>query len=331
MLLTWDRMRAPGCFLTLITFPVMLRQASGAGKWCYDSQDVSCGPAHWKDVNHNCGGENQSPINLDRTRMHRNQNLGNIIFQGYDRAPPGMWRLMNNGHSVLVRLEGETVIGNMNISGAGLPNTFQALQFHFHWGSPMSDGSEHTVDGKQYPMELHIVHLNAKYRSVAEATKDPNGLAVLGFLFTIAEADNPNYNTILAGLKNVSLKGNSVDLASTFRLDNLLPSMEKLSRYYRYQGSLTTPDCEEAVIWTVFEDTISISHAQLNEFVDTVHFTAISETPVKMKNNFRPPQPLKNRKVYASKYTMINHSASVHVSQFTFLFLLLLGQMQLHL
>nr|XP_033813185.1 carbonic anhydrase 15-like isoform X2 [Geotrypetes seraphini] len=257
--------------------------------------------------------------------MRRDQNLGGITFQGYDRAPPGMWRLMNNGHSVLVQLEGETVIWNMNISGGGLPNIFQVLQFHFHWGSPTSNGSEHTVGGNQYPMELHIVHLSVKYQSIADAMKDPSGLAVLGFFFTIAEADNPNYNTILAGLKNVSSEGNFVDLEPTFRLDSLLPSTNKLTRYYRYQGSLTTPDCEEAVIWTVFEDTIPISCAQLKVFMDTVHFGAIGETPVKMRNNFRPPQPLKNRKVYASKDAIINHSAPVHVDWLTLVFLLLLG------
>ena len=33
--------------------------------------------------------------------------------------------------------------------------------------------------------------------------------------------------------------------------------------YYRYSGSLTTPPCYESVIWTVFEDPILISSAQV--------------------------------------------------------------------
>lgn len=54
-----------------------------------------------------------------------------------------------------------------------------------------------------------------------------------------------------------------MDLASTFRLGTLLPHVAQLSRYYRYQGSLTTPDCSEAVIWTVFEEPVGISREQV--------------------------------------------------------------------
>lgn len=54
-----------------------------------------------------------------------------------------------------------------------------------------------------------------------------------------------------------------MDLASTFRLSTLLPRAGRLSRYYRYQGSLTTPDCSEVVIWTVFEEPVEIGREQV--------------------------------------------------------------------
>ena len=38
----------------------------------------------------------------------------------------------------------------------------QVWQMHAHWGSCAGHGSEHTVDGKQYDAELHIVHFNTK-------------------------------------------------------------------------------------------------------------------------------------------------------------------------
>lgn len=42
----------------------------------------------------------------------------------------------------------------MEISGGGLKHVYSTLQFHFHWGSGDSDGSEHTVDSHRYPMEV---------------------------------------------------------------------------------------------------------------------------------------------------------------------------------
>lgn len=34
------------------------------------------------------------------------------------------------------------------------------LGIHFHWGSNSGQGSEHFIDGKQYPLEGHFVHYN---------------------------------------------------------------------------------------------------------------------------------------------------------------------------
>lgn len=33
--------------------------------------------------------------------------------------------------------------------------------------------------------------------------------------------------------------------------------------YYRYMGSLTTPTCNEGVIWTVFDKTLPLSASQV--------------------------------------------------------------------
>lgn len=42
-----------------------------------------------------------------------------------------------------------------------------------------------------------------------------------------------------------------------------LPPSKNLTRYFRYNGSLTTPDCAEAVVWTVFENAIPLSRDQV--------------------------------------------------------------------
>lgn len=47
-------------------------------------------------------------------------------------------------------------------------------------------------------------------------------------------------------------------------LSSLIPPEEDLGRYYRYEGSLTTPDCYEGVIWTIFEKPIELSLSQVS-------------------------------------------------------------------
>ena len=42
---------------------------------------------------------------------------------------------------------------------------------------------------------------------------------------------------------------------------NFLP--EDTTRYFRYNGSLTTPGCFESVLWTVFHEPQYISHRQV--------------------------------------------------------------------
>ncbi|XP_046839824.1 carbonic anhydrase 2-like [Xenia sp. Carnegie-2017] len=76
----------------------------------------------------------------------------------------------NNGHTYVT-----SSISNYNpvpfISGGGLPGTYQLAQFHFHWGNDSTKGSEHTVNGKKYAAELHLVHVNTKYSGLNEAKK----------------------------------------------------------------------------------------------------------------------------------------------------------------
>ena len=53
---------------------------------------------------------------------------------------------------------------------------------HWHWGSNSTQGSEHTYDGKRFPMEMHMVHYNDKYPNITEAMKQNNGLLVISLV-----------------------------------------------------------------------------------------------------------------------------------------------------
>ena len=72
------------------------------------------------------------------------------------------------------------------LTGGPLSDTYNVLQLHFHWGSDDTKGSEHFYDGKAYPLEVHIVHINSKYNGdVDTILASVDGLAVTGFMFTL--------------------------------------------------------------------------------------------------------------------------------------------------
>ena len=56
-----------------------------------------------------------------------------------------------------------------SITDGGLSDTFLVAQFHFHWGSDNTKGSEHTIDGNQYSMEVNISYLKHSIASMSEA------------------------------------------------------------------------------------------------------------------------------------------------------------------
>ena len=73
------------------------------------------------------------------------------------------------------------------ITGGIMIGKYEAEGVHFHWGSNRSKGSEHVIDNRRFDVEMHMVHKNAKYNTVAEATQHKDGIAVLGIMFKIVD------------------------------------------------------------------------------------------------------------------------------------------------
>ena len=97
-----------------------------------------------------------------------------------------------------------------------------------------------------FPLELHLVHVKESANNT-----DPDRLAVLGILFKIQDEDNTKINELTDALEKVKFKDDKFMLRNTLPLVSLMP--EDTDEFYRYQGSLTTPGCNEIVVWTVFK------------------------------------------------------------------------------
>lgn len=220
--------------------------------WSYEGAE---GPTHWGDVDAAskvCGiGSQQSPINIGDT---------------VEAALPGLrfgWSgtadtIVNNGHTIQVNMApGSTLqVGH---------ETYKLVQFHFH------RPSEHTVNGKPFPMEVHFVHQAAS-----------GALGVVGVLMT-SGAVNPAFTRIIATMPRTA--GASVKADAAVDPNGLLPARHA---YYSYAGSLTTPPCSEVVSWMLLKDPIEVPQGDIDVFAGLY------------KMNARPVQNTNRRYVLVS-------------------------------
>ena len=64
---------------------------------------------------------------------------------------------------------------------------YKFAQLHLHWGDDFRGGSEHTMNGRRYFGEVHIVHYEDEYNNLGEALEDAkgDGVAVLGYFIDV--------------------------------------------------------------------------------------------------------------------------------------------------
>ncbi|CDQ70000.1 unnamed protein product [Oncorhynchus mykiss] len=235
------------------------------GHWGYEDQ------AAWSSEFSHCSGKSQSPIDIDTRRALYDRSLPPITLEDYDLTDSSALTLLNNGHTL------QLVLPNTMRITSGFDNEFRAAQLHFHWGTKEVPGSEHTIDNVHFPAEIHIVHYNSKYANLSEAASKSDGLAVLGGFIGIGLHENDNYEKILSALADVSIEESNTEIPA-FNVRHLLPN--KLERFYRYNGSLTTPPCFQTVNWTMFNDTITVSRRQVSNDTITVSRRPVSNDTI---------------------------------------------------
>ncbi len=218
-------------------------------RWGYSGAGA---PEHWASLSDDfvtcANGKYQSPIDI----------------AGYvsGDAPPISFEY--SGETTSIRYDGLFVhveFGPGNSLTAG-QRTYALKEAHFH--SP----SEHLIDGESFAAELHLVHA------------DPSGnLAVVGLLHTLGSPSRAAQEMLDAA----PAAGSNVE--EGFSLDAAL-FMPGDVGHYRYDGSKTTPPCDEPVDWYVMHQTQTISQAQVDGILK------LGGGP-----NNRPVQPLGDRRI----------------------------------
>ncbi|XP_016145444.1 carbonic anhydrase 4-like [Sinocyclocheilus grahami] len=250
--------------------------------WCYHMP--SCSDVAWPIIaEKDCNGAQQSPIAIITTNVKANANLTSFIFTGYDDDTT-LTEIKNTGTTIKVTLDHN----KMHVEGGDLPGLFASMQFHLHWGNgTFMAGSEHTVDGKRYPMEMHIVNEFVHNGSTI--------LAALGFFIeaTYDTGKPESWKTLTSYLSDIANAGDKAYITQYISMDDLLHGVDK-TKYYRYLGSLTTPNCDEGVIWTIFKDPIKVSWDLIDLFSTSVYTSKATNSPL-MVDTFRGVQPVNGR------------------------------------
>jgi carbonic anhydrase len=200
----------------------------------------------------------QSPIDLRRGEITFVRRLRRIRF----RYPRGVEvRLVNTGSpGEFATVRAEVPAGAAHITLGGV--RWQLEQFHWH--TP----SEHELEGRRTPLEMHFVHTRA------------DGAILVIAVFIERGRDNGAIEPMFRDLPD---QPNGTRDVSGVRLRALLPE-ERES--FRYSGSLTTPPFTEPVRWVVLADSIGASRRQIGAFRELFD-----------EGNSREVQPLNGRKV----------------------------------
>ena len=236
------------CVLSLSMVWPTQPMANDEERWTYDGP---FGPQNWGLITEDyaaCGtGQQQSPIDLSNPVRTA---LPSIDFHWRQTD----WTVSNTGHGLHVQGDqaGHIILNNVH---------YDLFQFHFH--TP----SEHTVDGENFPMAAHFVHVSQH-----------DEIAVVAIMLE-GGGRNPEFEAVMA---QIPQQTNDPNRLQNFDPTNLLPVNRSM---FQYQGSLTTPPCSETVLWSILVDPVTVSDAAITTF------------GIMFGENTRPVQPLNRRYV----------------------------------
>merc|ERR1712117_575281 len=180
---------------------------------------------------------NQSPIDIvTSSAKEESTNPGEIMLIGHDVVMTGM--VLNDGRQIYFTPETNDDLtknqwGKPVLYGGPLSSSksyvFDHLEFKF--GTDDAKGSEHTLDGKQYPMEIQLVFWDQSTH------------------------------------KDAATAGGHADADSKkLKLKDLLGDTDTVKDYYYYAGSQTSSECTKNVKWIIATDMLKISTTQLDYF-----------------------------------------------------------------
>lgn len=203
-------------------------------------------------------GMSQSPIDFCKNEIKFVDHLPRIDFSYPQGTDVTLVNIGSPGEFATIRADVPTGAAHITLSRI----RYDLLQFHWH--TP----SEHEIEGRDTPLEMHLVHRRAD-----------GALLVIGVFIERGRANR----ALDPVFKELPEQPGGTRIVPNVRLRGLLPD-ERES--FRYSGSLTTPPFTEPVAFIMFANSITLSGRQINTFQELFN-----------KGNSRKVQPLNGREV----------------------------------
>ncbi|KAL6141909.1 hypothetical protein ACLB2K_060195 [Fragaria x ananassa] len=246
--------------------PIIAQEVEDEREFDY-LKDSEKGPKHWGELREEWAacknGTLQSPVDLLSEIVEVHPNKGEVRLK-YKLSNA---TIRNRGHDISIQWKlGDA--GSVEING-----TDYWLD-QCHWHSP----SEHTINGKRFDLELHMVHL------IPDANVE-NNIVVVAYLYKIGKPDK-FLSEVSKDIKSM------IDVKEERHRGVVDPRNVRKggAKFYKYKGSLTVPPCTEGVTWIIHKKLTTVSREQMELLREAVHDSA--------ELNARPLQALNRRDVH---------------------------------
>merc|ERR1712088_665128 len=181
--------------------------------WGYDGMTGLILPAAWGtdaslssstcDVS-NTPTKQQSPIDIVTAKAVAAPTVGDLMISSvFNTTMNGV--LTNTGRALTWEID-QTTRPTLMGGPFAAQNHYVFNHASFHFGSVDTKGSEHTMDGTQYPMEmqLHFYDSQFKDEEAAEGSSNAGALAVVSVFFQISTSDNTDLADFVTALPNIA-------------------------------------------------------------------------------------------------------------------------------